>query len=80
MGNGPDYFPDKINAYVPSERVYTTLDSRIGDGLFFVGKVLDKACLASEENRKYVEQLYESKKSREMSEMLDKVSDSPVDR
>ena len=53
------------NSYKPSQSRLDACkekeDSRIGDGVFFVAKVLDKACLASDINFTVVKQLYQAK-------------------
>ena len=55
------------NSYVPSEcrleKCKNSEDSRIGNGAFFVAKVLDKSCLLSDINLSFVKQLYESNMS-----------------
>ncbi len=53
----------KPNSYVPESvcgRSAHHTYSRIGDGPFFIGKVLDKLCVLSEDNARVVQQYYHS--------------------
>ena len=77
---------NKENSYIPESYRVTTSDSatesdsRIGDGPFFIGKVLDKACRSCAAVTKQVEDFYKHQVEVAAAKKKDKSSKRPLDK